>query len=270
MVARGIKEVIRGLKLSVLFPWIPGRGERLEIVSVARDQRFNQSWLRNWASLVVQRVKNLPAGDTGSMPECRRSSGEGNGYPLLCNNTLIKPQKDKSIKLPMGEYEEILGEFPAGRGHGNTVPLLTYIALCAFFHLAILLWCPFIISCLSSIFSEFCESLKQLLNLKRGVMGTSDLQPIRSIGDKLAFFWCLKWGQSCGTESVLCGIWGYYQVDSVRINYLIRAKGLWCGGKHTHTHTHWSMCEKTLGIWFIVSFKRGNPLMWELRELLWS
>ena len=31
------------------------------MVSVARGQRFNQSWLCNWASLVVQTVKHLPA-----------------------------------------------------------------------------------------------------------------------------------------------------------------------------------------------------------------
>ena len=46
---------------------------------------------------------------------------------------LIKLQKGKSMKLPMGEYEEILGEGPAGRGHENTAPLLTYLALCASF-----------------------------------------------------------------------------------------------------------------------------------------
>ena len=90
MVARGIKEVIRGLKLSVLFPWIPGRGERLVIVSVARDQRFNQSWLCNWASLVVQTVKNLPAMQETQVQclNAKKFSGEGNGYPLFCNNTL--------------------------------------------------------------------------------------------------------------------------------------------------------------------------------------
>ena len=38
----------------------------------------------NWASLVAQTVKNLPAnaGDLGSIPGSRRSSKEGNGYPL--------------------------------------------------------------------------------------------------------------------------------------------------------------------------------------------
>ena len=38
----------------------------------------------NWASLVAQTVKNLPAngGDLGSIPGFRRSSKEGNGYPL--------------------------------------------------------------------------------------------------------------------------------------------------------------------------------------------
>ena len=36
------------------------------------------------ASLVAQRVKNLPvkAGDGGPIPRMRRSSGEGNGNPL--------------------------------------------------------------------------------------------------------------------------------------------------------------------------------------------
>ena len=39
---------------------------------------------REWASLVAQMVKNLPAnaGDPGSMPWLRRSPGEGNGNPL--------------------------------------------------------------------------------------------------------------------------------------------------------------------------------------------
>ena len=38
----------------------------------------------NWASLVAQTVKNLPAnaGDLGLIPGFRRSSKEGNGYPL--------------------------------------------------------------------------------------------------------------------------------------------------------------------------------------------
>ena len=39
--------------------------------------------LTNWASLVAQIVKHLPAvGDPGSIPESGRCPGEGNGYPL--------------------------------------------------------------------------------------------------------------------------------------------------------------------------------------------
>ena len=35
-----------------------------------------------WASLVAQLVKNLNAGDLGSIPGLGRSPGEGNGNPL--------------------------------------------------------------------------------------------------------------------------------------------------------------------------------------------
>ena len=35
-----------------------------------------------WASLVVQTVKNLLAGDLSLIPELGRSLGEGNGYPI--------------------------------------------------------------------------------------------------------------------------------------------------------------------------------------------
>ena len=38
--------------------------------------------VHNWASLVAQMVKNLPAGDLGLIPGSGRSSGEGNGYLL--------------------------------------------------------------------------------------------------------------------------------------------------------------------------------------------
>ena len=38
--------------------------------------------VHNWASLVAQMVKNLPAGDLGLIPRSGRSPGEGNGYPL--------------------------------------------------------------------------------------------------------------------------------------------------------------------------------------------
>ena len=40
-----------------------------------------------WASLVAQMVKSLPAnaGDMGSIPWLRRSSGGGNGNPLQCS-----------------------------------------------------------------------------------------------------------------------------------------------------------------------------------------
>ena len=31
---------------------------------------------------MAQMIKNLPAGDLGSIPGSRRSPGEGNGYPL--------------------------------------------------------------------------------------------------------------------------------------------------------------------------------------------
>ena len=39
---------------------------------------------QNWASLVAQKVKNLPAnaGDLGLIPGSGRFPGEGNGYPL--------------------------------------------------------------------------------------------------------------------------------------------------------------------------------------------
>ena len=35
-----------------------------------------------WASLVVQTVKNPPAGDLGLIPGSERPPGEGNGNPL--------------------------------------------------------------------------------------------------------------------------------------------------------------------------------------------
>ena len=38
--------------------------------------------LGQWASLVAQIVKNLPAGDTGSIPGSGRSPGEGKGNLL--------------------------------------------------------------------------------------------------------------------------------------------------------------------------------------------
>ena len=41
-------------------------------------------FMPDWASLVAQTVKSLPAnaGDPGLIPESGRSPGEGNGYPL--------------------------------------------------------------------------------------------------------------------------------------------------------------------------------------------
>ena len=44
-------------------------------------KKKNPSHILNWASVMVQTVKNMPAnaGDPGSIPGSRRSSGEGDG-----------------------------------------------------------------------------------------------------------------------------------------------------------------------------------------------
>ena len=104
------------------------------MVSVARGQRFNQSWLCNWASLVVQTVKHLPAMQETQVQflSAKDSSGEGNGYPLLCNNTLIKPQKDKSISFQWANMKRFWVSVLLGEGMETQRPFF-HTALCASF-----------------------------------------------------------------------------------------------------------------------------------------
>ena len=123
------------------------------MVSVARGQRFNQSWLCNWASLVVQTVKHLPAMQETQVQflSAKDSSGEGNGYPLFCNNTLIKPQKDKSISFQWANMKRFWVSVLLGEGMETQRPFFHTALSVHLFHLAIL-WYPFIMSWLSSVF----------------------------------------------------------------------------------------------------------------------
>ena len=54
-----------------------------------------QGLIRTGASLLAQRVKNLPAmRDLGSIPGFRRSLAEGKGYPLQCSDLVNSMERE--------------------------------------------------------------------------------------------------------------------------------------------------------------------------------
>ena len=67
--------------------------------------------MRTWASLVGQRVKNLPTRDLGSIPGLEKSPGGGHGIPLQYS-CLENPQGQRSLAgySPRGQRESDTSE----------------------------------------------------------------------------------------------------------------------------------------------------------------
>lgn len=66
LVARRANHVTRGLKFGVLTPWPPGRREVSEVKSITNGQWFQQSWLRNEASIKTQNERVQSASRLGN------------------------------------------------------------------------------------------------------------------------------------------------------------------------------------------------------------
>lgn len=85
------------------------------------------------------------------------------------------------------------------------------------FHMTVLKIVPFynklVIQSVKHFF-EFCEQINW--NLGGKVLETSNLW---AVGQKHRYLqWLLKWGQSCVTEFLICGICCYLQIDSAGID----------------------------------------------------
>ena len=73
------RQTIKSVLSRCWLKWKHTTGELLGSVLFG-DLLSSEAWER--AALVAQTVKNLPAGDPGSIPEWVRSPAKGNGYPL--------------------------------------------------------------------------------------------------------------------------------------------------------------------------------------------